>query len=207
MKVKGVKFLLTTSVTGWNVDQQKKKSLGVTKDVVTVRLELSIKMLDVPTGKIASAERYTHTKSYTVTGTGETKHGDVKGYFDAAVKDVVGRVVSQTVGYAFPIKVLGVAGQQVFINRGTGTEVQIGQMYEVFRQGEALVDPDTGETLGSAETKVAQVKIVSITPKFSKADIVSSTGAPTKGDILRLAAIQLSQKSPVPNDESEGEGF
>ena len=206
MKVKGVKFLLTTSVTGWNVDQQKKKSLGVTKDVVTVRLELSIKMLDVPTGKIASAERYTHTKSYTVAGTGETKHGDVKGYFDAAVKDVVGRVVSQTVGYAFPIKVLGVAGQQVFINRGTGTEVQIGQMYEVFRQGEALVDPDTGETLGSAETKVAQVKIVSITPKFSKADIVSSTGAPTKGDILRLAAIQLSQKSPVPNDESEGEG-
>ena len=73
----------------------------------------------------------------------------------------------------------------VSLNRGEGAGIAVGDVYDVFAEGEALVDPDTGEVLGSNEVKVARVEVAQVLPKFSKARLVA--GEPEKGDVCRVA--------------------
>ena len=52
--------------------------------------------------------------------------------------------------------------------------------------GMDLIDPDTGENLGSAEIFAGQIKIVRVNPKFTIADVVKTESSPiAKGDIVR----------------------
>ncbi len=73
----------------------------------------------------------------------------------------------------------------VSINRGQGGGVAQGEQYDVFCQGEALVDPDTGEVLGAEEVKVGRITITQVLQKFSKARL--DGGAAQKGDVCRPA--------------------
>ena len=47
----------------------------------------------------------------------------------------------------------------VSVNRGESAGIRQGEWYDVFAMGEDMVDPDTGEVLGSTETKVGRIKI------------------------------------------------
>ena len=49
----------------------------------------------------------------------------------------------------------------------------------------AYADPDTGETLGQGETKVAAIKVVRVSPKFSEAEILEGAEA-LSGDVKDL---------------------
>jgi len=55
----------------------------------------------------------------------------------------------------FPLKIAKVTGNTVYINRGSGVDFEVGDHLSVLAQGEGLIDPDTGESLGSAEEEVA----------------------------------------------------
>ena len=59
----------------------------------------------------------------------------------------------------------------VFINAGENANVQVGDRFKVLREGESLIDPDTGIDLGSETTRIADIKVVNVQPKFSKAQI------------------------------------
>ena len=83
---------------------------------------------------------------------------------------------------------LPVTTQQVF-NRGDGTDIAVGQVWNVYAQGKELIDPDTGASLGREELRVGQVRIRRITPKFSIADVLEDTGI-DQGAILRPATEQ-----------------
>ena len=45
-------------------------------------------------------------------------------------------------------------------------------MLALFEVGETFTDPDTGEVLGSEETEIGQVEIVSAEQRFSRARLV-----------------------------------
>ena len=94
-------------------------------------------------------------------------------------------VVGQVLIRLFPIKVLGVAGDGVvFLNRGNDAGLKNGDIFDVMRPGQALVDPDTGRSFGTAETKVATVKIVAVEESRTRATLVSGADA-LAGDIVR----------------------
>jgi hypothetical protein len=65
--------------------------------------------------------------------------------------------------------------------------VTSGMELNVFQLGEEIKDPDTGLSMGSEETKVAQLKVVSdmLNGKACKAKVVSGTGIKI-GDIVRV---------------------
>lgn len=79
-------------------------------------------------------------------------------------------------------KIIKITGNQVFINSGAADGEKEGNVYTIFRQGEEMTDPDTGESLGSEEEKVGTGKVVKVTPKYS---IVETKAAVQKTDILR----------------------
>lgn len=94
----------------------------------------------------------------------------------------VGATVTDTI---FPAKVLAVTGGYVTLNRGAGTIINPGEMWEVFAPGAELKDPDTGESLGREEMKVGEIVISDVLPKFSKGQIVGDNRGVAVGNIVR----------------------
>ena len=73
---------------------------------------------------------------------------------------------------ASPIVVVHVAGDEVYLNRGMGVIAQ-GEEFDVWRQGQQLVDPQSGRKLGGADTKVALVRVARVEGDYSVARLVS----------------------------------
>jgi hypothetical protein len=70
---------------------------------------------------------------------------------------------------------------------GSAGNVTAGMEFDVYKQGEDLIDPDTGHSLGKEETKIGRVKVVSdmVNGKACKAQVVSGTGL-TTANLIRL---------------------
>ncbi len=107
---------------------------------------------------------------------------------NAAMDKFLEKVVGDIGEIVNPPKVVAVHNGKVIINRGAGSAVP-GQTYEIYSVGEALVDPDTGETLGATEENVATIKIVDVKPKLAYGEIVKgSADVIEKGAIARMKA-------------------
>ena len=98
-----------------------------------------------------------------------------------AAKDVACRIL----GLAYPAKMISAGTGIVNFNRGQGGCVSKGELWRVFRQGELMVDPDTGETLGRNETEVGALSVAEILPAYTRGRMLA--GAAETGDILRKA--------------------
>ena len=73
----------------------------------------------------------------------------------------------------------------VFINSGSNAGVKPGQIFAVYREGEALVDPDTGVELGRENKKIADIKVFEVQEKFAKAKVEGIAQLPvSKGDLV-----------------------
>ena len=150
------------------------------------KMIVNVRIVDSRGGKIVTAEKF------------EVEHED-KNFEDKvrpddfiqSLKDVtVKQIVSGIISGVFPVKIIKITGAEVYLNRGSGSLFEVGNKMTVFSQGESLVDPDTGESLGSAEEEVATLEITSIQKKFSKAKILSGGKAVRKGMVARISAIQ-----------------
>ncbi len=151
-------------------------------------LELNAQVIDTSTGGIKTTF---YMKSTFATG---KKVVNSKGgapssvYFTKMAKAVAAQMADQLVDAVFPMKVLNVQGDQVWINRGKDGGLKKGDVLKVFRPGVALIDPDTGENLGSAETEIGKIKVVRINPKFTIAKVITkgATEPVQRGDIVRV---------------------
>lgn len=152
------------------------RSMYVGKMVVNVRI------VDSRGGKIVAANKFA------VEHQDRNAKGTVTGdeFLEALKEKTVKEIVNGIVAGVFPLKIIKVAGDTVYINRGSGVGFDVGSRLSVLTQGESLVDPDTGESLGSLEEVVGEVEVTSIQQKFSKAKIVSGAGSIKKGALLRL---------------------
>ncbi|MCD8339277.1 MAG: hypothetical protein LUC43_03625, partial [Burkholderiales bacterium] len=91
----------------------------------------------------------------------------------------------------FPITIIKVQGNQLYINRGNDGGLKLGDQFIVYQPGEDLVDPQTGEHLGATETEVGKVKVSRINPKFTIVDIIDGTPSEIQeGYILRRPVVQ-----------------
>ena len=83
------------------------------------------------------------------------------------------------------VKIIKIAGNQIYINSGEADGEKVGHSYEIYRAGENMLDPDTGESLGSEEEKIGTAKVTKVNPKFSIAE-TKATGV-QKTDTLKEA--------------------
>ena len=86
----------------------------------------------------------------------------------------------------YPIKVIQYENNTLFLNRGAGGGIKLGDELQLFSVGEELIDPDTNEKLGRAEFLIGKVRIIQVKPKSSTAEPVGEFKAePKRGDIVR----------------------
>ena len=169
-------------------------SLGTKKS--TASIAVIIQLIDSTTGEVIDSKRVE----------GEARSGGLSigysGSFDLSSsnfkKTPLGKAVQMAIDRAvehiskklskipWKGKVVTLKEGIVFINAGENANVQVGDTFQVLREGEALIDPDTGIDLGSEATKLADIKVTDVQPKFSKAKIEGVAGVEiAAGDLIR----------------------
>lgn len=84
-------------------------------------------------------------------------------------------------------KIVTVKDDTVYINAGETSNVRVGDGFTVYNKGEELVDPDTGISLGSEDSKAGRIEIFNVEEKFSKAHAIAGSPAGFKrGDIVKI---------------------
>jgi len=111
-------------------------------------------------------------------------------YFTRMAKTVAAKLANQFVAAVYPMKIVKrLANGQVIINRGQDGGLKKGDKLAVFSAGEELIDPDTGESLGSSEEYIGEVKVSRINPKITFAKIIKEISPDIsplgRGNILR----------------------
>lgn len=82
-------------------------------------------------------------------------------------------------------KIAKATGGAIYVNVGAEAGIKEGDEFDVFRAGEVIKDPDTGEVLGANEVKVGRVKVTAVRgPRLSSAIALSGSGF-KPGDVLK----------------------
>ena len=150
------------------------------------RLSLTSKVLSTTTGEI----KYQITISDGFQREPELVEGklDSTGSSDWIEMAVQVGVASATsiANAIYPITVIHYQNNTLFLNRGAGGGVKLGDELQLFSVGEDLIDPDTNEKLGRAEFLIGNVKIIQVKPKSSTAQPIDDLQVePKRGDIVR----------------------
>jgi len=150
-------------------------------------LHVTAQLVDTTTGQVLST--FDTTSSFKLkTRLANTDTGSpTKSNFARLSKNSSAQMADQLVDSVFPMKVINAQGNQVWINRGQDGGLEVGDTLTVFSPGVALIDPDTGENLGSAESEVGTIKVTRVNPKFTIAELldISPNTSVEKGFIIR----------------------
>ncbi|MGF1530033.1 MAG: CsgG/HfaB family protein [Puniceicoccaceae bacterium] len=188
-QVAGVQYLVLTTVTDFQNYEETARFEAIGREATKriVRLSAVAKIYDTSTGRLLESANLTideknirNEPAYQSTTTGDLSDNLLL----LLSNEMAQKVTDRTVEVLFPARILAVNDKVVTINRGDGTDVSVGQIWKVFAAGEDLVDPDTGEVLGSNEIEVGTVRITRVLPKFSQAAVVEDLGI-DKLQILR----------------------
>jgi curli biogenesis system outer membrane secretion channel CsgG len=164
-------------------------------------LKVHFRITEVKSGKIVFAQQLKQKlnsrdlkKTMSYTERKDMTLGDFKDILFKRVSQKAGNMILEGI---YPIKVASVQVNEVVLNRGTGAGIKVGQRYGVYNMGETVVDPDTGEALGSSETKAGVIEVTSVHPKFSKAKIVERILPINPGSICRTMAVDEKEDAPA----------
>ncbi len=135
-------------------------------------LEINAQIVDTKTGQIKTT--FSMKDSFSTKERMVNRSGGVpsKKYFSDLAKGVSAQMADQFIATVFPVKIISVKGGDVYLNRGQDGGLKKGDVLNVYYKGEELIDPDTGESLGSAEEYIGKIKVSRVNPKFTIANIV-----------------------------------
>jgi curli biogenesis system outer membrane secretion channel CsgG len=102
------------------------------------------------------------------------------------IDNAVEFIAEELRGVPFKGRVIKVTESEVYVSVGERNGATSGDKFTVYSVGEELVDPDTGEILGSEEEEIGRVEITKVNKKFSKARAVGGgISGISKGDVIR----------------------
>lgn len=165
----------------------------------TAQITAIITLTDTTTGEIVGKERVVGKAGGAGLRVGYSGSigGDLGGFQKTPIGEAAQDVINQAAAFLakkmeeFPFEgnVIKVTDRgQVIINRGSEFGVEVGQELAMVEEGEELVDPSTGELLGSEEgEQIGSVKVVKVSDKVSYCDITDGEKNPEIGTIVKAA--------------------
>ena len=118
----------------------------------------------------------------------------LSGAYAAAADEVCHEIIDNI----HPPRITAKTASELVLNQG-GKNFAPGLILDVFRQGKAITDVSSGETLGAPEELIARIRITRVTPKMSYAVVVE--GAPI--DQIEIGAVvRRSQAGEAAGEES-----
>ena len=182
-ELKSAKYTAFGTITRFETDTAQ-KSGGVFggSEQVTMKITLDLRLVDNTSGTIVGSDQVTgriitgsSQAGLLGFGTSSENHGAIAALLDNLSRNVVAKIVTTI----WPIKLIAVNADEkvVMINAGEAT-VQPGQRLIVYGQGNQVVDPETGEVLGSEEMTAGEVEVFETQVKFSKCKIIKPIQRP-----------------------------
>lgn len=148
-------------------------------------IDLNVQIIDTSKGTMTGSFNVS-AKAASGTSISNSVGAPNRAILDKALASAAADLANQLSDTIFPITVIQSKGKQLFVNRGKDGGLKVGETFVIFRPGEALIDPTTGENLGSAEEEVGTAKVVRINPKFTVMQVIQGDSALMEpGFILR----------------------
>jgi curli biogenesis system outer membrane secretion channel CsgG len=190
-KLLGVEYMLVGDVTEFGETTNKAQvgwGLGVDVSKKKFVAALDCRLISVTTGEIVWADtgkkEESSSKVY-VAGIGGGV--DDSRMFDKVLRPIVdelsGKVAQLNLASSASVvgrvkgKIARIDGGIVYINLGSEQGLAVGDSFGVYKVGEPIKDPDTGEVLGADETKIGTIKVTAVKgAKYSECSVVDGSG-------------------------------
>jgi len=160
----------------------------------TVRLSAVAKIYDVERGTLLETAGFAlgpatiGAKSMEgATADTDDKYGEL---LTDLSRELSGLIAQRVLDVIYPAKIVVVRAGEVGLNRGDGTDIAADEEWVVYSVGEEIIDPDTGESLGSDEAEVGRIRITRVNEKMSFAEVLEDYGI-SVGAIARRAGSRL----------------
>lgn len=174
------------------------RRLGLGVKSTTAVVATDVRMVNATTGEIVAAEsvRKSESKRGLSVDTEKIDFGSQSEFDESlvgeatreAIGDIVKMINAGSANVKWSASVITTQGSNVFINAGAAGGIENGQTFVVMREGQKLVDPDTGLELGSVEEQIGTIRVVDNTMgsgKAAKCEVVSGSGF-ERGDVVRM---------------------
>ena len=160
------------------------------------RVGLNFRLIDATTSEVLytkQVESIIKESGLTLAGAGWTSDALLGGFISSYAKTPIGQAVIAGInkGVYELVKEIGARpaegsvikteGDRVWLNIGDDG-VSMGDRLTVMSKGEELIDPETGISLGSSDSKLGDIEVIQVAEKFSIAKLVSVAQAPNRGD-------------------------
>ena len=190
-KLTGAKYLLVTSVDDFADFSETATFPGTGKSATKrlIRLSAVGKILDSSTGKLLESANFQHSvKDIIEERPNSIKDGKLADELLLTIsREMAEKIAVRVADVIFPVKVVDKIGSQITINRGDGTGIVVGDIWQVFSvdKTKELKDEDTGESLGFRKIPIGKVRITMVEAKTSTAEVFEGNDI-KEGSILRL---------------------
>jgi curli biogenesis system outer membrane secretion channel CsgG len=193
-KILGVKYIILGGIDKFNIDNTRGAigKLGVGGNLRQANATINMRFIDSTTAErvisIAADGESRKGGGFALGASGgkESEWGLASETIQKAAKAVVAKLVTgdylaRVSNAAAPVggleaKIIRVDGAKAYINQGSASGVKVGDKFNVFDPGEALIDPDTGAKLGSTEKQIGTATVAEVQEKFA---ILQVTGTVT----------------------------
>jgi TolB-like protein len=196
-KLVGAQYVVVGNVhdLGLGVSQERIPYVDEWKCTESGRVRVELRVVQTKTGRIVAAHSATASDAAPHTQTGRCGEASRR-HLEKAIAEISEEIAGKVIDAIYPLRVVRSSGDTVTLNRGEGGDFEVGSVLECFSQGERIVDPDTGDVLGSDETSLGTVKVTEIRPKLSKAQAADGVTIP-EAAVCRIVARKPPAK-PVP---------
>jgi curli biogenesis system outer membrane secretion channel CsgG len=180
-KLAGAKYVLTTTIDNFQdrTETATFTTIGQQAERRKITFSCVAKIYDATTGKLLEAPDIQfdemdvrNNPTYI-----QDQGGEWADTLLANVTRLAAEKISQRVtDVLFPAKVVAKTDSQITLNRGDGTGIAVGQVWNVYAVGKELIDPDTGESLGHEEVLIGKATITDVTPRLATAELTEDRG-------------------------------
>lgn len=179
-KVKGTDYVVTGRVKDVSV-KKRSENISLTGETVNIReakATVEYKLLIFATRQVKVSSSVTVSL-----GSKEIGNKNCSDILALLMKKAAEKITTDCIENIYPPKVIRVRDKDIYINMG-GASVKVGSTYGIYAIGADLIDPYTGESLGSEESRVGMLKITDVKPKYSVGRIV-------EGNIADISVNQI----------------
>ena len=187
LKIAGVQWMAVPRIIDFEDITRTRQFEGIERTVErrTIRIGLAVQILDTTTGVVGETASVVveRTESADENDRARPTGGDATNrLLDSMAEEAASDVACRVLDVAYPASVLAVSNEVITFNRGDGGCVDTGQTWILSHRGEALVDPDTGETLGFDEQETGAVEITIVGAKLTRGRVVAGNAARGRRD-------------------------
>jgi len=199
LNLQGVDYIMTGAITEFGMSAKASTFGGFSGGSETAKMAVDIRVLEVATGSIGYADTVMAEAStggaFKIEGVASGGETDSSAAMGEVMRLAAQNVTNAIVTSIYPIRIVRVqANGEIMLNYGSGLLAE-GDVLEVFTQGEAFVDPDTGEELGREEELAGRIEVSSVQSRFAKARVVE--GEMADGMLARKTDQVIDKKGRV----------